>query len=70
MDRDALGHTYAEHQLVRIYLLVGQPGEAIDHLEALLAVPYYLSRGWLRVDPTFARLLGNPRFDRLVRTVR
>jgi hypothetical protein len=29
-------------------------------------MPFYLSPGWLRVDPNFAPLKGNPRFERLV----
>jgi len=33
---------------------------------ALLTTPYVLSPGWLRIDPTFAPLKGNPRFERLV----
>jgi len=45
---------------VRIYLLVGQPEKALDELEPLLKIPYYLSPGWLRIDPTFAPLKGNP----------
>jgi TolB-like protein/tetratricopeptide (TPR) repeat protein/tRNA A-37 threonylcarbamoyl transferase component Bud32 len=69
MDRDAVGHTYAAHQLVRIYLLAGEPERAIDQLEALLAVPYYVSPGWLRVDPTFAPLRGKPRFERLAKAL-
>jgi hypothetical protein len=32
----------------------------------LLKIPYYLSSGWLRIDPIFAPLKGNPRFERLV----
>jgi len=57
---------YMEHQLARIYLLAGQPERAMDHLEAVLRVPYPLSRGWLRVDPNWASLKGNPRFEKIV----
>jgi len=40
--------------------------EAIDMLEGLLRVPYYLSPEWLRIDPTLASLRGSPRFQRLI----
>ncbi len=33
---------------------------------ALLKMPYYLSPGWLRIDPTFGPLKGNARFEPLV----
>ena len=65
ISRDAYQGAYVQHQLVRIYLLVGEPEKALDHLEPLLTIPYYLSPGWLRIDPTFAPLKGNPRFERL-----
>jgi serine/threonine-protein kinase len=66
ISRDAYNGAYIQHQLVRIYLLVGEPEQALDQLEPLLTIPYCLSPGWLRIDPTFAPLKGNPRFERLV----
>jgi serine/threonine-protein kinase len=66
ISRDAVLGPYLQHVLARIYLMAGQPEQALDHLEALLKVPYILSPGWLRIDPTFAPLKGNPRFERLI----
>ena len=60
------GAAYYQHQLARVYILAGEPERALDQLEPLLKVPYYLSSGWLKIDPTFAPLRGNPRFERLV----
>jgi hypothetical protein len=60
---------YAQHQLARIYMMLGDRGKAIDLLEPLLTkVPYYLSPAWLRIDPTFATLRGDTRFERLARS--
>jgi serine/threonine-protein kinase len=66
ISSDAYNGPYFQHQLVRIYLLVGEPEKALDRLEPLLAMPYYLSPGWLRIDPTFDSIRENPRFQRLV----
>jgi tetratricopeptide (TPR) repeat protein len=65
VTKNANDGPYMQHQLVRIYLLLGEPEKALAQLEPLLRMPYYLSPGWLRIDPTFAPLEGNPRFDRL-----
>ncbi len=62
---DAYNGAYYLHLLARIYLLSGEPEKAVDLLEKLLRIPYFLSPGWLRVDPTWADLRGNSRFERL-----
>jgi serine/threonine-protein kinase len=63
--KDWVAGPYLQHQLAWIYLLVGEPEKALDQLEPLLKIPYYLSPGWLRIDPRFAPVRGNPRFERL-----
>jgi eukaryotic-like serine/threonine-protein kinase len=63
---DAYLGPYLQHQLARIYLLVDEPDRALDQLEPLLKLPYYLSPEWLKIDPSFDPLRGNLRFQRLV----
>jgi tetratricopeptide (TPR) repeat protein len=66
LTKDATTSTYLQHQLARIYILIGEPEKALDRLEPLLKIPYYLSPGWLKIDPTFDPLRKNPRFQKLV----
>jgi serine/threonine protein kinase/tetratricopeptide (TPR) repeat protein len=63
---DGYTSPYLQHQLVRIYILAGEQEKALDRLEPLLRMPYYLSPGWLRIDPTFDPLREHPRFRKLV----
>jgi hypothetical protein len=55
VTKDAFGGPYQQLQLVRIYILVGEPEKALDQLEPLL-----------RIDPTFDPLRKNPRFQKLM----
>ena len=66
VSKDARNGPYFQHQLARIYMLVGEPEKALDQLEPLLKIPYYLSPGWLKIDPNFDPLRKNPRFQKLV----
>jgi serine/threonine-protein kinase len=66
ITQDARDGPYMQHQLARIYLIVGENEKALDVLEPLLKIPYFLSPAWLKIDPNFAPLHGNPRFERLI----
>jgi serine/threonine protein kinase/TolB-like protein len=65
-SRDNYVGSYVQHQLARVYTFAGDQDKAMDQLEALLKSHYFLSPAWLRIDPNFAQLKGNPRFERLI----
>jgi tetratricopeptide (TPR) repeat protein len=67
LARIAFDGVYLQHQLVRIYRILGEREKALDLFEQRLKMPYYLSRSWLAIDPNFAPLKGNPRFEKLLR---
>jgi eukaryotic-like serine/threonine-protein kinase len=64
--RNVVSGSYNQHQVVRIYMLVGEPEKALDNLEILLKEPYYLTPAWLKIDPNFDPLRKNPRFQKLI----
>jgi len=65
--RDSVPHPlYLQLQLVRSHIILGQAEPALDQLEPLLEVPFYLSPGWLSIDPLFDPLRDHPRFQALL----
>ncbi len=57
---------YSTLQLARTYVLAKMPEKAIDVLTELAGTDYVVTPGRLRLDPSFASLRGNPRFDKLL----
>jgi TolB-like protein/Tfp pilus assembly protein PilF len=65
-SKDAINGPYFQHLLARIYILVGEQDKAIDQLEQVLRIPYYVSPAWLKIDPNFDPIRNNRRFQKLV----
>lgn|GEM_PF-2508029 len=55
----------ARLQLAMIHAEFGDTASAIEHLSASLATPYGTTTAALRLDPVWAPLRGNPKFDAL-----
>jgi len=66
VSRDALAGPLMLFALAEIYVLAGEYEAALDQLEYLLSIPSVVSVALLRLDPLYAPLRGNPRFERLV----
>ena len=64
--RDALVEPQRREDRATIYLLVGEPGLALDELERLLAMPAQISLAQVRVDPLWEPVLDHPRMRRLL----
>jgi len=60
---------YVHFQVARILIQSGEYGRALELIEPLLTAPASdLTPEYLRLDPTFAPLQDDPRFQRLLRT--
>jgi eukaryotic-like serine/threonine-protein kinase len=64
---DAVNGPYYKYQVARIYIQAGQYERALELIEPLVALPGDVTPGWLRIDPIFTPLRGNPRFERLIK---
>ncbi len=66
VPKDALDGPGYVQNLAQIYVMVSDYDSAIDQLEYLLSIPSEISIPYLRIDPTWAPLRNQPRFQKLL----
>lgn len=57
---------FARTFLVEVYIAAGDHSHAIDQLDTLLANPSAVSPALLRIEPRYAPLKGDPRFEQML----
>jgi len=68
ISKEAWRGSYRLLDLAQIYVMVGEPDLALDLLDELLASPTdAISVALLKIDPTWAPLRGQPRFQKLLK---
>jgi len=65
--KEAWRATFRMTDMARIYVMVGEPGEAVKQLDYLLSVPAEISTYALQHDPTWAPLKASAGFQDLLR---
>ncbi len=66
VSRDAYDGVLVLQGLAQVYTRTGEKDLALELLRQLMSRPGYLSYGYLRVDPVWDSLRGDPRFDKFV----
>jgi len=66
VSRDAWDGADLQEDLAYVETLVGEHDAAITRLATLLTIPSGLSLPFLRADPMWDPLRGNPRFQKLL----
>ena len=63
----AVQHNYILLNAARTELVLGNQARALDFIEEIRKYGGFLTPQYLAVDPTFASLKGNPRFEKLLK---
>lgn len=66
VEKEAWKGSLRLRDLALIYAKVGEQEKAIDVLGRLLSIPAEISRVYIKIDPAWRDLRGNPRFEALI----
>ena len=66
VSKDAYDGPLILQGLAQVYTWTGDHDRALDTLRTLLAMPGYISYGYLKTDPAWHPLRAHPRFQQLL----
>ena len=66
LSRDAYDGMLVLQGLAQVYTWTGEREKALDLVRQLMTIPGYLTYGYLKVDPSWEPLRGDPRFQQFV----
>jgi TolB-like protein/regulator of sirC expression with transglutaminase-like and TPR domain len=69
VTRDAYDGPLILQGLAQVYTWSGEPERALDIVKQLLGMPGYVSYGYLKADPAWEPLRGDPRFNELLASI-
>jgi hypothetical protein len=61
----SINYAYYTYVSARTAVVAGDRGKAIELLGEALRLRYFVTPAWLRIDPTWKSLRGDPRFEKL-----
>jgi hypothetical protein len=70
VSRDAYDGMLVLQSLAQVYTWTGETDQALELLRQLLAMPGYITYGYLRVDPSWDPLRSDPRFNKFLESLR
>lgn len=66
ISKNALSAPYNHLELAYVYSMVGEQDKALDEIELILSIPFYLTTWDLKLDPIWDPLRDNLRFQELI----
>ncbi len=59
-------NAYLTYVAARTALVAGDKGKALESLRESMRLRYFVTPAWLRIDPTWNSLRGDPRFEKIL----
>jgi len=69
VSKDAYDGPLVLQGLAQVYAWTGEPAQAVELVRTLMSIPGYLTPGYLKRDPSWDPLRGDPGFEKLAASI-